>query len=157
MEIGAVLNLCVILFGLGIVAKGLMAKGQWRFRNPFKGLGLRLPSLAKGGDDPSALEVLGSVSFGLRERVVLLGVGQRRFLLALNRGEFSLLSAFEEGMAEVGPEPVVVKVEEKRKDRERTFPFPLDGEADEDGFTLRPLDEVMKRIEEEFPFLRQAG
>lgn len=159
MEIGAILNLCVILLGLGVVAKGLAGRRQLKFQNPFKGLSLKLPSLGrKGPEGDSALEVLGSVSFGLRERVVLLGVGQRRFLLALNRGEFSLLSAFEEGTKEERPEPAVVKSLPERRERqqEQAFPFPLDGEP-EDGWTLRPLSEVMKRIEEEFPFLRQAG
>lgn len=154
MEIGAILNLCVILLGLGIVAKGLMGKGQFRLKNPFKGLSLKLPSFGNKGPEGSALEVLGAVSFGLREKVVLLGVGERRFLLAMNRGELSLLSSFEEGSKEE-PGPAMARpVSEGRE--EKAFPFPLDGEP-EDGWTLRPLSEVMKRIEQEFPFLRQAG
>ncbi len=159
MELGAVLNLCLIILGLGIVMRWFVNEKLARGKKGGlpSGLGLKLPSLSgllkrRPMEEDSPLKVLGAVSFGLRERVVLLGVGQRRFLLALNRGEFSLLSSFEEEVPEI-PKPQR-EVEIGTSKPEPAFPFPLDG--DEDGYSLKPLSEIMKKLEDEFPFLKEA-
>ncbi|RLA82048.1 MAG: hypothetical protein DRG31_07905 [Deltaproteobacteria bacterium] len=160
MELGAVLNLCIIILGLGIVMRWFVSEKLARGKKGGlpSGLGLKLPSLSgllkrRPMEEDSPLKVLGAVSFGLRERVVLLGVGHRRFLLALNRGEFSLLSSFEEGPAQV-PEPQRERAEVGTLKSEPAFPFPLDG--DEDSYSLKPLSEIMKKLEDEFPFLKEA-
>ncbi len=156
MELGKILNLCLIILGLGIIGRYVLGEKLKRGEKPFGSFKVNFPSLKdlfkpKIPVSDSPLKVLGEVRFGLRERLLLLGFGSKRFLLAFHKGEIHLLGSFEEELSQRKKK----ELEEDQKEVKAVFPFPLE-EEEEKEIKLRPLSEVLKHVRRDFPFLFEA-
>jgi flagellar biogenesis protein FliO len=156
MELGKILNLCLVILGLGIISRYLIGEKLKRGEKPLGSFKMSLSSLKclfkpKISLCDSPLKVLGEVRFGLRERLLLLGFGSKRFLVAFHKGEIHLLGTFEE---EAFPErKKETETQEEQNEIKAIFPFPLE---EEEEIKLRPLSEVLKRVKRDFPFLLEA-
>ncbi len=155
MELGKIFNLCLIILGLGIIGRYVIGEKLKRGEKPLGSFKFNLSSLKdlfkpKITVSDSPLRILGEVRFGLRERLLLLGFGSKRFLLAFHKGEIHLLGSFEEETFQQKRK----ETEEEKNEIKPVFPFPL--EEEEKELRLRPLSEVLKHVKRDFPCLFEA-
>lgn len=154
--IGQVLNACVIAIALGVVLKGLVRPRQKKEEGSGDPLSL-IPKafffLKKPKREGVPLRVLGSVALGLKERVFLLEAEGKRFLLAANRGQVSILYAFEGETKAEPPREEPKGATQEVHDFAFPFPLPLEG-GPSNGSRLKPFSEVVREIEREYPFLK---